>query len=120
MEKKHSIIKSFTYAFQGIKTTLKREPNFKIQMLIGLLAIIAGFVLNLSNIEWAILIVTIFMVLVFELINTTLETLVDLISPNYSEGAKIIKDVAAAAVLISSILSIIVGLLIFLPKIVLE
>ncbi len=117
MSKSHSIIRSFPYALRGIKDTLIKEPNFKIQLILGVVAVILGIIFTLSVTEWLILMISIFLVLIMELINTTMENLVDIVSPQIQEKARIVKDVAAGGVLMSSILSIIIGLFIFLPKI---
>jgi len=109
---------SFKYAFEGLYTTLKTQKNFKIQIGLGILAVLLGLILKLSLLEWLVLIITINLVLILELINTSLESIVDLVSPEIHPKAKIAKDVAAAAVLISSITSILIGTFIFLPKII--
>ncbi|MGD0523463.1 MAG: diacylglycerol kinase family protein [Candidatus Microgenomates bacterium] len=119
MSKSHSVIHSFPYAMSGIKDTLKKEPNFKIQLILGVLAIFLGIILSISTTEWLILMMSIFLVLVLELINTTLENLVDIVSPQIQEKARVAKDVAAGGVLMCSILSVIIGLIIFLPKVIL-
>lgn len=117
MSKFHSTKKSFIYAFDGIKLTFKNEPNFRIQLILALLSTFFGIILNISQTEWLILITVIFMVLLLELINSSLEALVDLVSPEINEKAKIAKDTAAGAVLVASILSLVIGIVIFLPKI---
>lgn len=108
---------SFIYAFKGIATAFK-EPNFKIHLIACITVIIAGFVFNISNIEWSIVIVCIGLVFAAEILNTAIEEIVDYISPERNIKAGIIKDLAAAMVLIISIASLIVGLIIFLPKII--
>ena len=117
MSKLHSTQKSFKYAFEGIKLTYRNEPNFRIQLVLAILSTILGIFLKISQIEWLILIIIIFVVLLLELINSSIEALVDLISPEKNEKAKIAKDTAAGAVLIASILSLIIGIVLFLPKI---
>lgn len=117
MSMEHNTIKSFGFAFRGLATAIKREPNFKIQTAIATAVILLGFVLKISSVEWLIILITICLVLVMEMINTVLEALVNIVSPQIQEGARVAKDVAAAAVLTSSIFSIIVGILIFVPKI---
>ena len=117
MSKLHSTQRSFIFAFNGIKETIKSEPNFRIQLVIGLLAIVMGIVLRLSTIEWAILSITIFFVLLLELLNTVIEVLVDIVSPQIQEKAKMAKDISAAMVLSSAILSLIIGSILFIPKI---
>jgi diacylglycerol kinase len=113
----HNLSKSFSYAFQGISTAFKNEPNLKIHLSVALLATGAGFVLGLNRIEWIILAFTIVLVIILELMNTMLESLVDLVSPEMKTDAKIAKDVSAAMVLVSAIFSVIVGILLFTPKI---
>lgn len=111
------MIKSFGFAFEGIKTEFKKGRNFRIQILMGVLASILGFILKISNEEWFDLIIVIASVLILELINTAIEQMVDLISPEINPKAKIAKDVSAGAVLVASAASVAVGILIFLPKI---
>lgn len=113
----HPIIKSFPFAFQGLKTALKDEPNFKIHLTFALIAIILGFLLKLTGLEWLLLITTIAFVIIMELVNTSLESIVNLVSPEIKDAARKAKDVGAAAVLVSAIFSVAVGLLLFLPKI---
>jgi undecaprenol kinase/diacylglycerol kinase (ATP) len=108
---------SFGYAFSGIRTALKKEPNIRIHLVLALLAIILAYFLKFSPVEWIILAFTISFVLILELINTTLETLVNIVSPEVREEARVAKDVSAAAVLISAILSVVVGAFLYLPKI---
>lgn len=114
----HSTSKSFSYAFEGVKTAWKREPNFKVHLAIGTIAIILAFILGFTTVEWLILIFTIFLVVILELINTALEAIVNLVSPEVKEEAKVAKDVSAATVLLTAILAVIVGLVLFLPKII--
>lgn len=103
---------SFGYAFGGLKTALRQEPNFQIHVAIGIAAVVLGFLLGLSILEWMLLTYAIFFVLILELFNTSLEALVDLVSPGIHPKAKIAKDVAAAAVLLASIQAIIVGVVV--------
>jgi len=110
------IVKSFKYAFDGIQEAFQSERNMKIHFIMMILAIILGIILNLSSVEWAVLTVTIGMVLILEFINTSIEQIVDIVSPEKQEKAKIAKDVAAAGVLISSIVAILVGIFLFVPK----
>lgn len=114
----HPIVKSFRYAFEGLATALKQEPNMRFHFVVAALSLVAAFYFKLSSVEWAILILTISMVIILELLNTTIEELVDLASPNIHPKAKIAKDVAAAAVLWGAIAAIIIGVLLFLPKII--
>ena len=116
MGKKHSIIKSFSYAFEGMATAFKNEPNFKVQVIIAVLVLLSAIILKFPLLEMGLLVLTIGIVLILELINTALEALVDLASERINPKAKIAKDVSAAAVLSSAILSVIVGTILFLPK----
>ena len=117
LESRHPLTKSFGYAFGGLRVAFTKGRNYKIQALIGVLVIFFGFFVRLPLNEWIVIVLTIAFVLVLELINTSLEAIVDLVSPEIKEKAKIAKDVAAGAVLISSIAAIVIGVLIFLPKI---
>ena len=116
--KTKKLINSFKYAFQGIITSFKTERNMKIHVFIMLLVIIFGFVVNLNPVEWMIIITMIVIVISAELFNTSIETVVDMISPEKNEKAKVAKDVAAGAVLVLAIGSVIIGFIIFLPKII--
>ena len=88
----------------------------QIHLLIGSVALLVGALIGLSLFEWIILLFTISFVLILELVNTTLENIVNLVSPKIHPKAKAAKDVAAAAVLLAAILSVVVGVLLFLPK----
>lgn len=114
----HPIVKSFRFAFEGLKQAFVQEPNMRFHILMGIVAIAAGVYFKLSPVEWCILVLTITSVLVLELLNTTIEELVDLASPSIHPKAKIAKDVAAAAVLTTSVAAVVVGLILFLPKII--
>ncbi len=116
IESKHSLTKSFGFAFEGIKTAVLKGRNFRIQAIFGIFAIFLGLILKINSLEWISLILTISFVLILELINTAIEAAVDMVSPEINPKAKIAKDVSAAAVLIASVGSIIIGVLIFLPK----
>lgn len=116
---KHTTAKSFFYAFQGLKTALKNEPNMRIHFFFAAAALTMGTLLRLSTLEWIILTFTIFWVISLELLNTVLESLVDIVSPEFQPHAKVAKDVSASIVLLSAILSVIVGFLLFIPKMLL-
>lgn len=117
MSRKYSVIKSFSFALRGIKTALRKEPNLRIHATLAVIALITAALLGFTRVEWLVLLVTIFLVLILELVNTVFETLVDLVSPDQKPAARIAKDVSAGAVLLAAILSVIVGLILFLPKI---
>lgn len=110
--------KSFGYAFKGIDDVIKHEPNMKIHVVVAILVVIMAIILKVSIIEWIILVLLIGAVLAAETINTTIENLVDMYTKEYDEKAKIVKDTAAGTVLILAITSVIIGLIIFVPKII--
>lgn len=118
MEQFNRSLKSFLFAWQGLKYAFVTQVNFKIQLIIGCLAAILAFFLEFNRIEWIILIFTVSLVLITELINTAVEIIVDYLFPGYHETAGKIKDISAAAVLVSAIAAIIAGLMLFLPKII--
>ena len=111
------LIKSFKYAFEGIFKGIKEEQNLKIHIAIMILVIIFGILFKISKIEWIICIALFGLVISMELINTAIENTVDLITKEKNEQAKIAKDVAAGAVLVSTIAAATIGLMIFVPKI---
>lgn len=117
MSRKNPITKSFKFAFDGFKTAIKNEPNFRVHLALGTIAAVGAYLLNFSPLEWIILVLTIFLVVILELINTVFEALVDLVSPEIAPQARIAKDVSAAAVLSAALFSVIVSLALFLPKI---
>ena len=116
-KKRKKLRNSFKYAFEGVHRELKEEQNLKIHLLIMLCVIIAGFLLKISAIEWIICIILFGLVISLELINTAIELTVDLAMPQIHEKAKAAKDIAAAAVLVVAFCSVIIGFIIFLPKI---
>ena len=108
-------ILSFKYAFNGIFLTFKKGANFRIQSSLGVLTIILGFVLHISPLEWAIIVLLVGIVLSAEIFNTTLEEIIGDLPDDKVRGET--KDMAAGFVLILAIASLIIGLIIFLPKI---
>jgi len=121
MSKKFSIterVRSFGYAINGIKYTLLTQHNFFIHITLTAIAITLGFFLDISKNEWVAIVIVIGMVLSAEVLNTAIEEVVDFISPQRNKKAGIIKDLAAGAVLLLAIASLLTGLIIFLPKII--
>jgi len=109
---------SLNYAFSGINYCLKNSSNFRIQIFCALITLCIGLVLKVNSFEKIVIIATIFSVLILEILNTSIESLADLVVGNkFNNLAKICKDCAAASVLIASINSIFVAAYIFLPKI---
>ncbi len=115
--KNPNFFQSLKNAINGIWYIVKEGRNIKIQLVFAIIAIIVGFALKINNIEFMILILTIFFVLVSEFMNTAIENLSDLYTTEYNEKITIIKDIGAGAVTISAIASVCVGLIMFLPKI---
>ncbi len=116
MSKQRTLIKSFGYAFTGVREAFKYEPNFKIHISLGVVALFAAFFLGFTKFEWLLLTFTIFFVLIVEMLNTVLEKIVDIVSPEINEKARIAKDVSAAAVLFSAIMALLVAAALFIPK----
>ena len=116
---KSSFSESVEHAIDGIQYIANHERNFRIEIIFAIAVTFASFFLKVSLIEWCILILVIGMVLALEMVNTSIERCVDLVTKDYKELAKIAKDVAAGAVLVMSMFSVILGILIFLPKIML-
>ncbi|MRJ10968.1 diacylglycerol kinase family protein [Ornithobacterium rhinotracheale] len=109
-------IKSIGFAIEGFLTLIK-EPNVKVHIFASILVIIFGFYFEITTVEWGIIIFCIALVLSLEAINTAIENIADFISPQKNNKIKIIKDVSATAVLIVAIGTFIIGLIIFIPKI---
>jgi len=110
-----NFFRSFGYAFEGIRLATK-ERNMRFHLVCASIAILAGFFSKLSAVEWLILIITIALVIGLEMVNTAIENVVDLVSPEFHPLAKAAKDVAAGAVLVFAIASILIGMILFLPK----
>ena len=109
---------SFKYAFSGINYVFKTSRNLKIQIIFAITSLMMGFFLQISLSNFIVLISTILSVLILEILNTSIESLVDLIiKKEFSNLAKIAKDTSAGAVLLASFNSVIIGLYIFFPKI---
>jgi diacylglycerol kinase (ATP) len=124
MEKKNSRkfslksrLGSFRFAINGLRSLLKYEHNSRIHLVAAILVIIAAILLKVSLSEWAILAAVMGIVFLTELLNSAIETLSDLIEPRYNEVIRTAKDYSAAAVLISALIALVVGCLIFIPKI---
>lgn len=108
---------SFKHAFDGFVYAIRTQPNFRFHLLATILVVLLGIYFSISTLEWLLLVFTIDIVLVAEMVNTSIESMVDLITQERRENAKIAKDVAAAMVLVSAVLAIVIGIVIFLPKI---
>lgn len=106
---------SFVYAWLGLKHVVREEQNFRIQVWIAALVIIAMFVLDVSRAEKAILVLATAFVLVLELVNSIFERIVDLLKPRLHETVKEVKDIMAGAVLLAAIGAALIGTVLFLP-----
>src|SRR3990172_1338525 len=110
---------SFRIAFSGLSHAIGSQINFHIQIVIGIIVLTAAWWLDFTRIEWLVLILTIALVLAAELLNTVVEVVIDLaVKEKLLPDAKIAKDVSAAAVLLISAFSVIVGMILFLPHLV--
>ena len=110
-------LKSFEYAWHGIVYTVTTQANFRRHIVVALIAILAGWYYELSLTEWCLVLLSIGTVWTAELINTAIEHLTDIVSPDYNELIGKVKDIAAGAVLFAAIAAGIVGLIVFLPHI---
>ncbi len=110
-------IRSFKYAFRGVAELIHSTPNAKIHLVMAMLAIILGFSFAISTLEWIAIVIVIGLVIAVEAVNTAIEDITNLISKDYNQKIKRIKDIAAAAVLIVAISALVVGIIIFAPKI---
>lgn len=114
--KKDPLYKSFGYAFQGIFNTIRTERNIKIHCVAAILVTIFGIWLQISKTEWMICFILFGLILALELVNTAVEATVDLFTEERKPLAKKAKDAAAGAVLIAAIFAAVIGILIFIPK----
>jgi diacylglycerol kinase len=112
------LLRSFAYAFAGVAYIVRTQRNARIEFAIGVGAVALGVWLGLTALEWAVLAIAISLVLALEWINTALELAVSLASPERHPSAKAAKDVAAACVLLGAVTSVVVGLLLFAPRLV--
>ena len=111
------LAKSFIYAFRGFFKTIREEQNLKIQVIVSFLVISLGWYFKISQFEWIILVIVIGLVILTEIFNSAIERVTDVLKPRINGYVKEIKDIMAAAVMLASIMAVIVGLIIFLPYI---
>lgn len=115
--RKHNVLKSFSFAFSGIRAALLNERNLQIHLAVSIAVIMFGVFFGISSLEWIIILLAIGGMFSLELLNTAIERVVDLATEEYHPLAKQAKDIAAGAVLVYAIVSVIIGGVIFLPKI---
>lgn len=108
--------KSALYALNGLRVLFLEEHNSRIHIAIVIVVVTGGFLLKISNTEWLVICILIALVFSLEIINSAIENICDYISPQWNEVIKKVKDLAAAAVFVSSLISVICGAIIFLPK----
>lgn len=118
MRKNSNFFESFLCAFKGIIYIFKTEKNFRFHIVFSLLVLLCSLILNLSFVELSVILIMIAVVLTLEIINTIIENIMDFLCKEYNFKVKIIKDMASGTVLVSAFISMIVGLLIFVPKII--
>ncbi len=111
-------LRSFGYAFKGIRTCLGKEQNLSTHLLAATAVLIAGFAFGITRTEWLVILLCIGMVISAELVNSALERLVDLVSPHQHPLAGQVKDIAAGAVLVLAMTAAVIGLVIFIPYII--
>jgi undecaprenol kinase len=111
------ILQSFSFAICGIRTAIKQERNMRIHLIISLFVVIAGWFFSLSPTEWGLILLAIGGMIALEIINTAIERLVDLVTYDFHPLAKQAKDLAAGAVFSFAIISVIIGIIIFVPHI---
>ncbi|MBC3759694.1 diacylglycerol kinase family protein [Hyunsoonleella sp. SJ7] len=122
MNKKESFlqnrIKSVGYAFKGALLLLRTEASIKIQFVIALLVTVAGFLFEISSTEWVIQILTIALVMSIEGLNTAIEEIANFIHPEHHKKIGLIKDISAGAVFFAAVFGVIIGCIIYFPKLV--
>ncbi|HBG71202.1 MAG: diacylglycerol kinase [Bacteroidetes bacterium GWF2_43_63] len=119
-EKRFSIakrIKSFVFAFNGLRILFKEEHNSRIHLFATIIVLTAAIIFDVNTYEWIAIILSIGLVITAEIINTAIENIADYLTTDKNEKIKKIKDLSAAAVLISAMTAFIIGLIVFLPKI---
>jgi diacylglycerol kinase len=114
-----SLLKSFANAFAGMAYFFANDRNGKIHLAITVAVVATSIALQVSTVEWMIVLLCVALVIGLEMLNSALEKLCDLVEPNYHPTIKVIKDVSAAAVVLAAIISVIIGIIIYLPKIML-
>lgn len=108
----------FLVAFRGINDVFVAESSFRYQFIVLIITITLSFLFRISLIEWITIILATMVVFALEIMNTAIENIVDIISPEYNEVAGKVKDISAGAVLLSTIGAVIIGIIIFLPKMI--
>lgn len=116
--KNRNFFDSFRYAAEGVITAFKEERNMRVHVFSAIGVLFLSAILTLSVSEWLWILLVTFLVIIMEILNTVVENLTDLVSPDYHPLAKTVKDMAAAVVLITSFFALVVGGIILLPKLI--
>lgn len=117
-QRKHPLASSFKFGFEGIAAAAAKERNIQIHLAISVMVILSGFVFSINKYEWLAVILSIGGMISMEMMNTAIERTVDLYTKEFHPLAKQAKDIAAGAVLVFAIASVLIGLIIFLPRII--
>ena len=115
---KSGFLRSFSFAGQGVWHVVRTQRNMRVHLLVGLAAVVAGLILRIGAADWACVLTVIGLVLTAETLNTVVEALVDLSTDEFHPLAKVAKDMAAGAVLLSSAAAVGVGVAVFLPRLI--
>lgn len=108
-------MRSFKFAWKGIMTCAGHEQNITFHLIVAILVVVAGYVFDITKAEWTAVVICIGMVVTAELFNSSIERLVDMVSPQWQKIAGEVKDIAAGAVLVTAVAAAIVGIIVFLP-----
>ncbi len=117
MNKKHTFIDSFRFAIEGIRFAVTHNRNIRIHMVVAVLVVIFSYVFHISVFEAGLVSIMILLVIATEMLNTVVEEIVNMVTREYRIEAKIAKDVSAGTVLLTSLVSVVIGILVFLPHI---
>ena len=115
---KYSLKESFEFAFDGFRYALQTQRNLRFQLIVAVIVITTSTFLPMELIEWAIIFLLISLVIVAEILNTAIEKTIDLIVNHVDSTAKTVKDLSAAAVLFIALTAVVVGVFIYLPKLI--
>lgn len=111
-------VRSFGYAFEGLKLAVTLDQNVRFHLIVGLIVVVFSIYLKISKFDYLIVLFAIFFVIITEMINTAIEEMTDLIVQEHRREAKIAKDVAAGSVLLAAIFAVVAGIIVFLPYII--
>ena len=114
------LFKSFIYACRGLGKIFREEQNLQIQSIVAIIIIALGFIFQIKPLEWCAALISIALVILAETTNSAIERLADMLKPRIHAYVKEIKDIMAAAVMIAALLAVIVGLIIFVPRLLLS